>query len=155
LDKRASTKVTSHVDPEYRSEKYNRPVIFASISPLSDKKLLENSFVNELKLNNIDAYPGTEVFSPTRELTEEYIVSALKNTDADSVLIVTMTSVSDDLRIQFETKVLGNKLHTVWIGSAETKLQAGGISNDSTMEIIFNSVAEKIVQQLMIDGVIE
>lgn len=151
----ASTKVTSHVDPEYKLEQYDKPVIIARIAPLSDKKLLEASFVKQLKLKNISAYHGTDVFSPTRELTKEYFISALKDTDADSILIIKLKEGSSVSLMQYDIKLLGNKLHTVWIGNAETKLQQDGITEDSTDEVIFESVAEQVVNQLLKDGVIK
>ena len=151
----ASTTVSSFVDPEYATEKYSRPIVWGKIAPLEDRQRLENGIVKNFRNKGVNAIPGTQVFPPTRDITKEFIASALVKSGGDSLFIVSLKTGSNLYHMEYEATLYGNKIHKVWVGSVVTELQQAGVSNSQSNDVVFESTAEEIVNKIITDGVIQ
>jgi len=151
----ATTNVSSFIDPEYANEIYKMPIVWGRIAPLEDRQKLEGGIVAKFSSKGINAILGTAVFPPTRDITKEFIASALSKTEGDSLLIVALKEGSSIYSMKYEATLYGKSLHKVWVGSVVTKLQSGGFSESQKNDAVFDSTAHGIVDQIMKDGVIK
>ena len=151
----ATTRVTSYFDPEYADEPYKKPVVWGRISPLEDRLLLENNIIDSFRSKGINPVAGVKVFPPGKEIKREYIVPAFLKSNGDSLFIISLKPGSTLHHMQYEATLYGNKLHKVWLSSVITELQQAGISSGQTNALLFKSVADEIVNQLLEDGIIQ
>lgn len=151
----ATTRVASYVDPEYADETYKQPVVWGRIAPLEDRLLLENNIIESFRSKGINPVAGVKIFPPDQEIKREFIVPALLKSNGDSLFVVSLKPGSTLHHMEYEAALYGYKFHKVWLGSVVTELQQAGISSDQTNALLFESVADEIVNQLLKDGIIQ
>ncbi|MBD3410918.1 MAG: hypothetical protein GF419_12015 [Ignavibacteriales bacterium] len=87
----AATRMTSFVDPAYRGQKFTRLLVVADVPNLETRLQLENRMVESFREAGIDAIPGSNLFPPTREISEEEAALILKENKIEAYLEITPT----------------------------------------------------------------
>lgn len=115
----ASTSLTTFRDPEFTSNQYRRPVIYAQIEDLEWCQAYEQSLVNELRRRGITAASALEVAPPTRP--EDERASIILSSGYDAVLLVTMEDAGNSI-----THVPQTTSTTTFSGNTATTTNYGG-----------------------------
>ena len=150
-----TTKTSSFVDPEYAHERHSRPIVWGKIAPLNDRQLLEGSIVSAFKDRKINAIKGTDVFPPTRDVTNEFITNALLESEGDSLLVVSLKEGSGIYYMKYEAVLYNLDFNRVWISSIETSLDQAGFTAAQGRDASFHSTAHELVNKIIGDRVIE
>ena len=148
-----NSNVTSFTDPDYVSTKYKHPIVWGMTKPIDAQQGIENKIVKYFKQAGVTATRGIDVFPPTKKLTEDTMKAALLKSEGDSLLVVKPKSATYQ-NLRTEATLYGNALEKVWIATIETKAENLEFSTTPVTELIYDSLAEKIVKKLLQDGII-
>jgi hypothetical protein len=114
----ATTKITdSWVEPGLK-QSYERPLIIGISDSQQTRRVYENYFVAELKKRNITATASYTLISSKQKLNRETVVSAIQDTDIDSVLVTYLVSADA------ETKLRDSPLTGTYSGDTENNLMS-------------------------------
>ena len=95
----AVTEINSYTDPEYTSFKSRKIVVSAPNSDLGYGAKLEKYISKELSKRNVSAISLGEMVSIYKQASSEYIKVNLKQTEADSLLLILLNSENFDKSI--------------------------------------------------------
>ena len=84
----AWTSMTSFTDPSYRSTSFARILVVANVSNLQSRQRIESRLVQEFRDEGVFAMEGTNLFPPTRTLSDEQKVQLLRDNHIDSYIVI-------------------------------------------------------------------
>ncbi|GIU70438.1 MAG: hypothetical protein KatS3mg002_1674 [Candidatus Woesearchaeota archaeon] len=84
----ASTNITSFKDPDYENAKFNKILVLANTTDLSDRKELESYMVSEFSNFGIIAMESFRLFPPTRNLSDQEMIDLLLKNHIDAIITI-------------------------------------------------------------------
>ncbi|MFP4527788.1 MAG: hypothetical protein ACLFQX_04495 [Candidatus Kapaibacterium sp.] len=87
----ASTETTSFRDPEFIGKQYDKICVYADITDLKYRLLIENEMVKEFREAGVNAVRGYDLFPPTREWSDDDIHRALVDKSIEGYLLIAWT----------------------------------------------------------------
>ena len=147
-------KIDSFIDQEHKSEEYSQPVVWVRIASVEDMLILENSIIKGFRSHDINPVPGAVVFPPGVKITRELIVSSFQQSGGDSLFIISLKPGSTLYHMEYDATLYGDRLDKVWIGHVVTDLQQTDSTNAQIGELMFQTTAHEIINQVIKDGVV-
>jgi len=80
------------IDEAYDGQQYGNVLVIAAAEKITFRNIFEEEFVNQLRSQGINAIPSYHILPYNNMLTRELVLSAIEQSDIDSVLITSLVS---------------------------------------------------------------
>ncbi|HPR65236.1 MAG TPA: hypothetical protein PK014_13580 [Thermoanaerobaculia bacterium] len=86
----ASTDISSIKNPEIKSKKYSKIIIFCPFSDIESRRASESVFIEQLAYSQVKGVSSMVILPPLREYSVDEVEQRIKETKADGILMLNL-----------------------------------------------------------------